>query len=149
MTWKAVDLITSKTLCAVCEVWVYKERPVTECRHYGCVCALTATPTSLALCHCGQGAGLVPHRAGFKPWARWLLSPFPTRPLATSLLTTNIILKTLPHIWYIAVWQWDQMVLPRTMMRLISPLVLMSPHTAQSIIVLWIVVLSLIYEIQI
>ena len=94
MTWKAVDLITSKTLCAVCEVWVYKERPVTECRHYGWVCALTATPTSLALCHCGQGAGLVPCRPGFKAWARWLLSPFPTRPFATSLLTTNVILKT-------------------------------------------------------
>lgn len=39
---------------------------VTDCRHYGWVCALTALPTGLALWHCGQVACLAPRRPGFE-----------------------------------------------------------------------------------
>ena len=45
------------------------EGSVTMCRHYTWVCALTAMPSSLALCRCGQSVCLAPCRPGFK--SRW------------------------------------------------------------------------------
>ena len=70
--------------------WRMREGCLCDC-HYGSVCALTAIPMSLAVWHCGQGAGLVPVDPGSS---------------ASSYLQNYVIAKAIFKLNYLSNRKW-------------------------------------------